>query len=93
MERETKASRPFVFILSVGAIQVLGIAAIAMTAVWMAKYLGGFAWDGSSQEFNYHPLLMVTSMVFLFSEGTIELIFWYRTMALIMQHLFSNNKI
>ena len=34
------------------------------------------AWDGSSQEFNYHPLLMVTSMVFLFSEGTIELIFW-----------------
>lgn len=71
MERETKASRPFVFILSVGAIQVLGIAAIAMTAVWMAKYLGGFAWDGSSQEFNYHPLLMVTSMVFLFSEAII----------------------
>ena len=76
MEQETKASRPFVFILSVAAIQVLGIAAIVMTAVWMGVYLGGFAWDGSSLEFNFHPLLMVTSMVFLFSEGTIELIFW-----------------
>lgn len=62
---------PVTFIVSVGAIQILGILAMILTGVWMGKYLGGFAWDGSGLEFNYHPLCMVISMVFLYSEGKI----------------------
>lgn len=62
---------PVTFIVSVGAIQILGILAMILTGIWMGKYLGGFAWDGSGLEFNYHPLCMVISMVFLYSEGKI----------------------
>lgn len=62
---------PVIFIVSVGAIQILGILAMILTGVWMGKYLGGFAWDGSGLEFNYHPLCMVISMVFLYSEAMI----------------------
>lgn len=69
-DRESMGS-PFVFIVSVASIQVLGILAMVLTGVWMGKYLGGFAWDGSDKEFNYHPLCMVISMVFLYSEAMI----------------------
>lgn len=69
-DRESQGS-PFVFIVSVAAIQILGILAMVLTGVWMGKYLGGFAWDGSGKEFNYHPLCMVISMVFLYSEAMI----------------------
>ena len=58
------------FIVCVGAIQILGILAMALTGVWIEKYLGGFGWDGSAK-FNYHPLCMIISMVFLYSEGKI----------------------
>ncbi|KAL9966280.1 hypothetical protein ACROYT_G024331 [Oculina patagonica] len=62
---------PVVFIVCVGAIQILGILAMVLTGIWMGKYLGGFAWDGTDHEFNYHPLCMVISMVFLYSEAMI----------------------
>lgn len=70
-ERESMGS-PFVFILSVGAIQIFGILAMVLTGIWMGKYLGGFAWDGTAHEFNYHPLCMVIGMVFLYSEGKLK---------------------
>ena len=60
---------PPVFIVSVIAIQILGGLAIVLTGVWMGEFLGGFAWDGSAKEFNFHPLFMVISLVFLSSEG------------------------
>ena len=59
----------FMFSLSVGAVIILGMLAIALTGTWTVKYLGGFAWDRTAHEFNYHPLCMVISMVFLYSEG------------------------
>ncbi|XP_033827449.1 transmembrane ascorbate-dependent reductase CYB561 [Periophthalmus magnuspinnatus] len=49
----------------VGASQVLGLGAVVLTGVWMGRYRGGFAWDGSEQEFNLHPLCMVLGLVFL----------------------------
>lgn len=51
--------------LLVGASQVFGLASVVMTGVWMGRYRGGFAWDGSAQEFNLHPLCMVLGLVFL----------------------------
>ncbi|XP_789514.2 cytochrome b ascorbate-dependent protein 3 [Strongylocentrotus purpuratus] len=50
--------------------EALGLASCILIGLWMGKYLGGFAWDGSSQEFNLHPVLMVTSMVFLYGNAT-----------------------
>lgn len=49
----------------VGASQVLGLTSVVLTGVWMGRYRGGFAWDGSGQEFNLHPLCMVLGLVFL----------------------------
>ncbi|EDO43587.1 predicted protein [Nematostella vectensis] len=59
------------FIASVSLIQVLGIIAIVLTGIWMGKYRGGFAWDGSGQQFNYHPVCMVIGLVYLYSEAMI----------------------
>lgn len=53
----------------VGASQVLGVTSVVLTGVWMGHYRGGFAWDGSSQEFNLHPLCMVLGLVFLQGDG------------------------
>lgn len=53
----------------VGASQVLGLASVVLTGVWMGHFRGGFAWNGSVQEFNLHPLCMVLGLVFLQGDG------------------------
>lgn len=57
------------FVLLVGASQLVGLATVVITGVWMGHYHGGFAWDGSLQEFNVHPLCMVLGLVFLQGDG------------------------
>ncbi|CAH1238261.1 CYB561 [Branchiostoma lanceolatum] len=52
-----------------GVVEALGVAAIAMVCYWTAHYRGGFAWDGSGQQFNWHPVLMVVGLVFLYGNG------------------------
>ncbi|XP_069761228.1 transmembrane ascorbate-dependent reductase CYB561 [Narcine bancroftii] len=59
----------------VAASQILGLAAVIMTGVWLGHYEGGFAWDGSSHQFNVHPLCMVIGMVFLYGDAILV----YRT--------------
>lgn len=49
--------------------QVLGVTCVVITGVWMGHYRGGYAWDGSAQEFNVHPLCMVLGLVFLYGDG------------------------
>lgn len=53
----------------VGLSQVLGLVSVVLTGVWMGQYKGGFAWDGSEQQFNVHPLCMVLGLVFLQGDG------------------------
>ncbi|XP_029365290.1 transmembrane ascorbate-dependent reductase CYB561 isoform X2 [Echeneis naucrates] len=53
----------------VGASQVLGLVSVVLTGVWMGHYRGGFAWNGSVQEFNLHPLCMVLGLVFLHGDA------------------------
>lgn len=53
----------------VGLSQVLGLVSVVLTGVWMGQYRGGFAWDGSAQQFNVHPLCMVLGLVFLQGDG------------------------
>ncbi|XP_055513045.1 transmembrane ascorbate-dependent reductase CYB561 [Leucoraja erinacea] len=53
----------------VAATQILGLSAVIITGVWLGHYQGGFAWDGSAQQFNVHPLCMVLGMVFLYGDA------------------------
>ncbi|NXE16233.1 CYAC3 protein, partial [Lophotis ruficrista] len=47
----------------------LGFACVAFVGAWCQRWRGGFAWDGSAQMFNWHPVLMVTGMVVLYGAG------------------------
>ncbi|KAJ6654007.1 hypothetical protein lerEdw1_007516 [Lerista edwardsae] len=49
----------------VGASQVLGLAVITVTGVWMGQFRGGIAWESLTLQLNIHPLCMVIGMVFL----------------------------
>ncbi|XP_078655950.1 plasma membrane ascorbate-dependent reductase CYBRD1-like isoform X2 [Branchiostoma floridae x Branchiostoma belcheri] len=60
-----------VLLALLGVVEVLGVAAIAMVCYWAAHYRGGFAWDGTGQQFNWHPVLMVVGLVFLYGNGII----------------------
>ena len=43
---------------------------VVLVSIWTGHYLGGFA--GPSQpdrEFNWHPLLMTVSMIYLYGTG------------------------
>ncbi|KAJ6654161.1 hypothetical protein lerEdw1_007430, partial [Lerista edwardsae] len=41
---------------------ILGVLCVGLTSFWAQHWLGGFAWDGSSKMFNWHPVLMVTGI-------------------------------
>ncbi|XP_072417138.1 transmembrane ascorbate-dependent reductase CYB561 isoform X2 [Chiloscyllium punctatum] len=60
--------RPGLLPWFIAATQILGLAAVVMTGVWMGHYEGGFAWDGGSLQFNVHPLCMVVGMIFLYGD-------------------------
>uniref|UniRef100_A0A8C4KN15 Lysosomal membrane ascorbate-dependent ferrireductase CYB561A3 n=2 Tax=Dromaius novaehollandiae TaxID=8790 RepID=A0A8C4KN15_DRONO len=47
----------------------LGAVCVAFVSAWCQRWRGGFAWDGSAQMFNWHPVLMVTGMVVLYGAG------------------------
>ncbi|ERL90266.1 hypothetical protein D910_07618 [Dendroctonus ponderosae] len=54
----------------------MGIGLILLVLFWLLHYRGGFAWHSDlKREFNWHPLLMILSMVFLYSQA----ILIYRT--------------
>ncbi|XP_069033744.1 transmembrane ascorbate-dependent reductase CYB561 [Embiotoca jacksoni] len=58
-----------VFVGLVAASQVLGLLSVVLAGVWMGHFRGGFAWDGTAQEFNLHPLCMVLGLVFLHGDA------------------------
>ena len=60
------------FASAVTSSQLFGIGAMIITGVWLSKYQGGFAWDGSEKQFNYHPLFMVIGLIFLNAEGKLQ---------------------
>ncbi|KAI4791789.1 hypothetical protein KUCAC02_033799 [Chaenocephalus aceratus] len=37
----------------------------------MAYWRGGFAWDGSALQFNWHPVLMVSGLLLLYGNGAV----------------------
>ncbi|KAG7490987.1 hypothetical protein JOB18_046536 [Solea senegalensis] len=49
----------------------LGVACVACVCVWNSQWRGGFAWDGSALQFNWHPVLMVTGLVVVYGMGAV----------------------
>ncbi|XP_060893346.1 lysosomal membrane ascorbate-dependent ferrireductase CYB561A3 isoform X2 [Labrus mixtus] len=49
----------------------LGLACVVCVSVWNSHWRGGFAWDGSGLQFNWHPVLMVTGLVVLYGIGAV----------------------
>uniref|UniRef100_A0A3Q3WVP9 Lysosomal membrane ascorbate-dependent ferrireductase CYB561A3 n=1 Tax=Mola mola TaxID=94237 RepID=A0A3Q3WVP9_MOLML len=49
----------------------LGVACVACVCVWNSQWRGGFAWNGSALQFNWHPVLMVTGLVVLYGYGAV----------------------
>lgn len=47
----------------------LGVACVAAVCSWNSRWRGGFAWDGSALQFNWHPVLMVTGLVVMYGYG------------------------
>ncbi|XP_065821253.1 cytochrome b561 isoform X2 [Labrus bergylta] len=78
MEDPAPRSGSSSFVWLVGASQVVGLASVVLTGVWMGHYRGGFAWDGSAQEFNLHPLCMVLGLVFLQGDGFVAVFDFHR---------------
>lgn len=50
---------------------VLGVACLVCVALWNARWRGGFAWDGSAFQFNWHPVLMTAGLVVLYGYGAV----------------------
>ncbi|XP_042344250.1 lysosomal membrane ascorbate-dependent ferrireductase CYB561A3 [Plectropomus leopardus] len=49
----------------------LGLACVVCVCVWNSQWRGGFAWDGTTLQFNWHPVLMVTGLVVLYGIGAV----------------------
>ncbi|XP_029961186.1 lysosomal membrane ascorbate-dependent ferrireductase CYB561A3 isoform X2 [Salarias fasciatus] len=49
----------------------LSLACVVCVCVWNSRWRGGFAWDGSSLQFNWHPVLMVVGLVVLYGNGAV----------------------
>ena len=61
------------FVQVYGVAQAAGFVAVVLTGVWMGHFRGGFAWASNpAVQFNWHPLLMVLSMVYLYGNGKSE---------------------
>ncbi|GAB1302186.1 Lysosomal membrane ascorbate-dependent ferrireductase CYB561A3 [Apodemus speciosus] len=59
------------FYLSCMVLGSLGSMCILFTTYWMQYWRGGFAWDGTVRMFNWHPVLMVSSMVVLYGAASL----------------------
>lgn len=50
---------------------VLGLACVVLVSLWNSWFRGGFQWDGSGLEFNWHPVLMTAGLVVLYGLGAV----------------------
>ncbi|XP_012671334.1 lysosomal membrane ascorbate-dependent ferrireductase CYB561A3 [Clupea harengus] len=49
----------------------LGVLCVVFVSFWNAQWRGGFAWDGTGKQFNWHPVFMVTGLVVLYGNAAV----------------------
>ncbi|XP_062291105.1 lysosomal membrane ascorbate-dependent ferrireductase CYB561A3-like [Scomber scombrus] len=49
----------------------LGLLCVLLVSCWSSQWRGGFAWDGSALQFNWHPVLMVSGLVVLYGNAVV----------------------
>ncbi|XP_071387871.1 lysosomal membrane ascorbate-dependent ferrireductase CYB561A3-like [Centroberyx affinis] len=49
----------------------LGLLCVLFVSYWNSHWRGGFAWDGSSLQSHWHPVLMVSGLVVLYGHAVI----------------------
>ncbi|NWY48219.1 CYBR1 reductase, partial [Sylvia atricapilla] len=53
------------FLALLASALLVGFVSVVLSLVWVFQYRGGLSWDGSSREFNWHPILIVMGFVFI----------------------------
>ncbi|XP_054724656.1 transmembrane ascorbate-dependent reductase CYB561-like isoform X2 [Uloborus diversus] len=53
----------------VAVSQIFGVACVGLVITWVKKYSGGFSWSDANLQFNYHPVLMVLGLIFLYGDA------------------------
>jgi len=65
IEQDLRGLRPS-FIIS----QVVGVSMVVLMSIWTGHFMGGFTGQSNPQlEFNWHPLLLTISLVYLYGNG------------------------
>jgi len=65
VEQDLRGLRP-----ALVSVEVVGIAMVVLVSIWTGHCMGGFSGsDDANLVFNWHPLLMVISLVFLYGNG------------------------
>jgi len=59
------------FLGCVVALDLVGLVAISLTVHWVLDYKGGLPSAGPGIHFNWHPILMTSSLVFLYGNGAL----------------------
>jgi len=61
------------FLGSFLAVEALGILLVTLTIVWIGKYKNGVKWGQTELgiDFNWHPILMTLSLIFLYGNGAL----------------------
>ncbi|KAG9354722.1 hypothetical protein JZ751_001435 [Albula glossodonta] len=49
----------------------LGLLCVVCVSYWNSTWRGGFAWDGTRLQFNWHPVLMVAGLVVLYGNAAV----------------------
>ena len=71
-------------------LQIIGIALVAMTIAWVEKFKGGVEWGNTALgiDFNWHPILMTLSLIFLYGNGRFDQIYQLHQKIRMLQSLF-----
>ena len=61
-------------------LQAVGLLAVIMTIVWIAHFKGGMVWGMTDMgiAWNWHPILMTLSLIFLYGNGKCSILISFR---------------
>lgn len=69
MEARTDHEETKRFNLIYGITTAIGSLLVVLVITWASHYRGGFSWSSEPKlQFNWHPVLMVISLIFLYSQ-------------------------